>query len=232
MKVINNLRTRYFSTRLLSRVATESPYQDFRSDATTKPTEKMRESLVNYASGAADHDEHLNALERAYSHLFQKEDAMFVPSGSQGNIIALMAHASRAGGAAIVGSKSHIATAEQGSVSTFGSLFSLTIENQPDGTIPLEDVERALLGRSNIHLPGVECVSLENTHGVLGGIVLPLSYMQEARDLCTQHKAKLHLDGARVLNAAVSLGVEPSEITQYADSVMSCISKGGGCSNR
>lgn len=110
-----------------------------------------------------------------------------------------------------------------------GGVFPVVVNNQPDGTLDLDEVEASVSNPNDVHQAQTRALCLENTQNVMGGAVLPIEYMKRAREVADKHGLKLHLDGARVLNAVTVLGVEPKAVTQYFDSINVCLSKGLGC---
>uniref|UniRef100_A0A183G3Q3 Beta_elim_lyase domain-containing protein n=1 Tax=Heligmosomoides polygyrus TaxID=6339 RepID=A0A183G3Q3_HELPZ len=151
--------------------------------------------------------------------LFGKEAGIFVASGTMGNLLAIMAHCQR-GDEIIVGRHNHIHRWEQGVSAT-------TIDVNGEGTMKIEDIEESIRVRDN-HMPNTRLICLENTHNYAGGRALPLEYLKSVRELASRHGLSVHIDGARIYNAAITLGVNISDIAQQADSVMMCFSKGLG----
>jgi threonine aldolase len=141
-----------------------------------------------------------------------------------GNLTSLLTHCRR-GEEVIVGDQAHIFRYEAGGSSALGGIAQFQIPNNPDGTLPLNRVEAAIRG-SDQHEARTRLIALENTHNRCGGTVLPLEYMRQVRALADRHNLKVHLDGARIFNASVALGVDVKAIAQYADSVTFCLSKG------
>jgi threonine aldolase len=155
-----------------------------------------------------------------------KEVAVFVTSGSMGNLSSLLAHCGR-GDEMILGDQSHTFIFEQGGSAALGGIHPRTVPNQPDGTLDLEDIENAIRS-DNEHFPRTRLICLENTHNRCGGAVLTPEYMRSVGELARRHGLALHLDGARIFNAAIALGVEARVLAQEADSVTFCLSKGLG----
>jgi threonine aldolase len=141
-----------------------------------------------------------------------------------GNLVSLLAHCGR-GDEIIVGDNAHIFFYECGAYSSLGGIHSRQVPNQLDGTIDLADIENAIRG-DNIHYPRTRVICLENTHNRRGGASLSAEYMHSVRGLADRYGLKIHLDGARVFNAAVAQGVDVQELTRDVDSVMFCLSKG------
>jgi threonine aldolase len=201
-------------------------YIDLRSDTVTQPTPEMREAMLKAELGddVFSDDPTINRLEEIAAAKLGKEAAVFVASGTMGNLTSLLAHCGR-GEEVIVGDQAHIFRYEAGGSSALGGIAQFQIPNNPDGTQPLDRVEAAIRG-SDQHEARTKLIALENTHNRCGGTVLPVAYMKQVRELADKHNLKVHLDGARVFNAAVALGVDVTAITQYVDSVTFCLSKG------
>lgn len=172
-------------------------------------------------------DPTVNELERLGAEMLGKEAALFVPSGTMGNLISVMVHAPR-GTEVILGDQSHIYHYEQGGASTLGGLVMHPVPTRADGCLALEDLAGAIRSRKDVHSawPGVLC--LENTHNRCGGKVLGLDYVQAVGDFAQTQKVPMHLDGARLANAAVALSRPLSELASPFDSVQLDLSKGLG----
>lgn len=200
---------------------------DLRSDTVTWPTPEMREAMANAEVGDDVHgdDPTVNRLEALAAERMGKEAAMFVSSGTQGNLIAILTHCGR-GDEMIVGRAAHTFKWEVGGASALGGVHVHTIPIQPDGTLALDDIRRAIRDSSDVHCPITRLVELENTQGDLGGIPITPEYTQSVRELCDEHGLLLHLDGARVWNAATALGCDVKELVTPVDSVSFCLSKG------
>ncbi|HEY0504403.1 MAG TPA: low-specificity L-threonine aldolase [Lysobacter sp.] len=201
------------------------PWIDLRSDTVTQPTDAMREAMVRAPVGddVYGEDPSVNALQARLAGELGFEAGLFVPSGTQSNLIGLMAHCQR-GDEYIVGMDAHTYKYEGGGAAVLGSIQPQPIVQSPDGTLPLEAVERAIKP-IDPHFARTRLLCLENTWH---GRALPLDYLAQARALCDRRGLSLHLDGARMFNAAVVLGVPAREITQHFDSVSVCLSKGLG----
>ncbi|XP_066289666.1 uncharacterized protein [Branchiostoma lanceolatum] len=202
---------------------------DMRSDTITKPTPAMRQAMANAEVGddVLGEDPTVNALQEKAAKLLGMEAALFVPSGTMGNFCSIMAHCWERGSEMLLGDCAHIFIYEQGGSAQLGGIHPRTVRNKPDGTFDLEEVE-SKVRTSDPHLPITRLICVENTQNICGGRVLPLSFLKELRDLADRHKLAVHMDGARLMNAAASLNVPPSEILQYCDSVSMCLSKGLG----
>ena len=196
---------------------------DLRSDTVTQPTQAMRETMMNAVVGddVYGDDPTVNQLEALGAKLVNKEAALFVPSGTMGNQLALMTHTQR-GDEIITGSHNHIVIHEVGAIPVLSGA-SVRVIQHPDDFITPAQLIRSI--RSNdIHEPPSTVLSLENA--LANGKVMPLEMMKDDYIIAKKHGMKVHLDGARLFNAAIALNVEASELTQYCDSVMFCLSKG------
>lgn len=198
---------------------------DLRSDTVTQPTAAMREAMLGAAVGddVYGEDPTVNALQQRLADDLGFEAALFVPSGTQSNLIGLMAHCQR-GDEYLVGMEAHTFKYEGGGAAVLGSIQPQPIVQAADGTLPLDAVERAIKP-IDPHFARTRLLCLENTWH---GCALPMEYLAQARLLCDRRGLALHLDGARLFNAAVALGVPAREITRHFDSVSVCLSKGLG----
>jgi threonine aldolase len=199
---------------------------DLRSDTVTHPTPAMREAMYRAEVGddVYGEDPTVNRLERIAAEQLGKEAALFVASGTMGNLVALLTHCGR-GDEVILGDQSHSFLFEQGGMAALGGIAPHPIPNQHDGTLQLGDIESAIRP-DNPHFPVTRLVCLENTHNMCNGTPLPVQYMARAARHAHSHGLKVHLDGARVFNAAAALDVDVKEIVREVDSVMFCLSKG------
>ncbi|EGQ9880262.1 TPA: low-specificity L-threonine aldolase [Vibrio vulnificus] len=198
---------------------------DFRSDTVTRPTPAMREAMANAIVGddVYGDDPTVNELEAFAAKEAGFEAALFTTSGTQANLLGLMAHCER-GDEYLCGQQAHNYRYEAGGAAVLGSIQPQPVENNPDGTLPFDKLTAAIKPDDS-HFARTKLLSLENT---INGKVLPLSYLQEARAFVDKHNLKLHLDGARVYNAATALDVPVRDIAQYFDSMTICLSKGLG----
>lgn len=198
---------------------------DFRSDTVTKPSKEMRivMSQADVGDDVYGDDPTVNSLEKLAADIVGTESAIFASSGTQTNLLALLSHCQR-GDEYIVGNTAHTYMYEGGGAAVLGSIQPNVIEFNEDKTIPLDKVERSIKP-DDVHFARTRLFCLENTNF---GKILPLSYIKEASDLARIKKLKMHLDGARVFNASVGLGVDVKEITKYFNSVSICLSKGLG----
>lgn len=198
---------------------------DLRSDTVTRPGPEMREVMAAAEVGddVWGDDTTVTALEEKTAALLGKESAVFVPSGTQSNLCALLSHCAR-GEEYIVGQTAHTYKYEAGGAAVLGGIQPQPIEFAPDGTLDLDEVEKKIKP-DDPHFARTRLLSLENT---VHGKSLPLAYGSAARELADAHGLSLHLDGARIWNAAVALEVDVAEIAQPFDSVSVCLSKGLG----
>jgi threonine aldolase len=199
---------------------------DLRSDTVTKPTPAMRRAMAEAEVGddVYGEDPTVNQLEALAAYMLGKEAAVFVPSGTMGNLIATLTHCGR-GHEAILGDQSHMVWYEQGGIAQLGGVIPRTVPNLPDGTLDLAAVQDAIRGDDE-HYPVTRMIAVENTHNRCGGRALPVAYMDTVGDLAHAHGLAFHVDGARLWNAAVALGVTPARLIAAADSVSCCLSKG------
>lgn len=200
---------------------------DLRSDTVTLPTAAMREAMASAPLGddVYGEDPTVNQLERIAAERLGKEAGLFVPSGTMANLVCLLSHCRR-GDEAIMGHLAHTFLFEAGGSAAVGAIHPRTVANQPDGTLGLSDVEAAIREPSNTHYPRTRLICLENTHNRCGGAVLTPQYLAAIKGLADEHGLALHLDGARIFNAAVALGLDVSSLARHADSVTFCLSKG------
>ncbi len=200
---------------------------DLRSDTVTLPTPAMRRAMFEAELGddVMGEDPTINRLEAMAAERLGKEAAVFVPSGTMANLVSLLTHCGR-GDEAIMGHLAHTFLFEAGGAAAVGGIHPHTVPNQPDGTLALADLEAAIRDPHNLHYPRSRLICLENTHNRCGGAVLTPDYMAQVRALADRHGLSIHLDGARIFNAAVALGLEAAELARHADSVSFCLSKG------
>ncbi|XP_023179840.2 probable low-specificity L-threonine aldolase 2 [Drosophila hydei] len=205
---------------------------DLRSDTVSQPTPEMRARMASAVVGddVYGEDPTLAELEAKTAAIFGKEAGLFVPSGTMGNLLAVMVHCQRRGSEAIVGDLSHIFLYEQGGSAHLAGVQLATLRNQPDGTFSLEELRHKIRQYEDCHEPVTALVVVENTHNICGGKVLPLAYLDEVVSLVRDSglgvvRIGLHMDGARVFNAAAALGVSVERIARGFDSVSVCLSK-------
>jgi len=199
---------------------------DLRSDTVTLPTPAMREAMYRAEVGddVMGEDPTINRLEAMAAERMGKEAALYVASGTMGNLTAVLTHCGR-GHEMLLGDQAHIFVNEAGGAAALGSVHPRTLPNQPDGTLRLEDIKGGMRS-DNVHYPRTRLICLENTHNACGGAVLAPEYLDAVGELAHAHGLALHIDGARIFNAAVALGVDPPALTRAADSVQFCLSKG------
>ncbi len=199
---------------------------DLRSDTVTQPTPAMRQAMAQAAVGddVYGEDPTINRLQEMAADLLGKEAGLFVASGTMGNLTAILAHCNR-GDEVILGNKAHTFLFEAGGISALGGVHSCQIPNQADGTLLLEDIQAAIRP-DDPHDPITRLVTLENTQNRCGGVALSASYTRQVGELAHRNGLALHLDGARLFNAAVALGVPARQLAEPADSVTICLSKG------
>lgn len=203
-------------------------YSDFRSDTVTRPSAMMREAMANAEVGddVYGEDPTVNRLEKKAADMLGKEAGLYVSSGTQANLIAVLSVCQR-GDEVIMGRKGHTFLHEAGGVSVLGGVVINTIHNQPDGTLSFEDLQAALR-YPDIHEPVSRMVIIENTQNACGGVPLTVEYSREVAIFAKEHGLVLHVDGARIFNAAIKLGVPVADLVSMADSATFCLSKGLG----
>ncbi|KAI5073355.1 hypothetical protein GOP47_0011368 [Adiantum capillus-veneris] len=202
---------------------------DLRSDTVTKPTLSMRQAM---ASSEVDDDvlgvdPTADRLQKQMAQVCGKDAGLFVASGTMGNLISVLVHCEVRGSEAIIGSESHIHLYEQGGISTLGHVYSHIVPNETDGTMDLTKVEAAIRA-NDVHFPTTRLICIENTHGSFGGRCISPEYTDKLGALAKRYNSKLHIDGARIFNAATALKVPVERLVQSADSVSVCLSKGLG----
>ena len=185
---------------------------DLRSDTLTKPTPAMRRAMAEAEVGddVFGEDPTVNRLEEMAAERLGKEAGLFVASGTMGNLVSLLAHCNR-GDEIILGDNSHTFYSEQGGAAAIAGIHPRTIPNQLDGKLAVKDIEAAIRP-DNIHHPLSRLIVLENTHNRRNGSPLEAAYMRSVKDLADKYKLKIHVDGARIFNAAVALNVNPKDL--------------------
>jgi threonine aldolase len=198
---------------------------DLRSDTVTLPTPAMREAMAQAEVGddVMGEDPTINRLQQVAAERMGKEAGLFVPSGTMGNLTAVLTHCGR-GDEVILGNLSHTFIFEGGGVAALGGVMPHTLPNLPDGRIDLDEIQNAIRP-DDVHQPITRLVVLENTHNRCGGTILKPEYMAKVGELAQRAGLKLHIDGARIFNAAVALGVPAKTLVEQADSVTFCLSK-------
>lgn len=196
---------------------------DLRSDTVTRPTAAMLQVMMHAETGddVYGDDPTVNQLEAETARLSDKAAALFLPTGTQANLVALLCHCQR-GEEYIVGQLAHNYKYEAGGAAVLGSIQPQPILAAADGTLPL-DVVAQFIKPDEIHFAVTRLLSLENTHN---GKVLPISYLQQAWDFTRERQLALHIDGARIFNAAVALGLPLETLARYCDTLTICLSKG------
>jgi len=201
-------------------------FVDLRSDTVTKPTPAMREAMAKAEVGddVYGEDPTVNRLQEMAAEMMGKETGLFVASGTMGNLAGVLAHCQR-GDEVIVGNKSHTFSFEAGGISVLGGVHSYQLPNQPDGSLALEDIEAAIRP-DDPHDPISRLICLENTHNRCGGTYQTPDYMNRVSEFAHGRGLSVHLDGARIFNAAAVQGIKAKELAGPVDSVTFCLSKG------
>ena len=201
-------------------------FVDLRSDTVTQPTPEMREAMAKAEVGddVYGEDPTVNRLQALAAELTGKQAGLFMASGTMGNLTAILAHCQR-GDEVILGRKNHSFMYEAGGISALGGVHSCQLDNQPDGSLLLLDIEAAIRP-DDPHDPVTRLICLENTHNRCGGTVQTPEYTRQVADFAHERGLKVHLDGARLFNAAAALGVSAIELAKPVDSVTFCLSKG------
>jgi threonine aldolase len=186
----------------------------------------MRDAMAKAELGddVFGEDPTINRLEQMAAAKMNKQAALFVASGTMGNLVALLTHCRR-GDEAIVGDKAHTFLNEVGGMAALGGIQPRTVVNQPDGTMSLDDLRPAVRG-DNVHWPRTRLITLENTHNSCYGSPLAPTYLQSVYDLAQERGLRVHTDGARIFNAAIALKVPVTELTRWTDTISFCLSKG------
>lgn len=199
---------------------------DLRSDTVTHPTPAMREAMLNAPLGddVYGEDPTVNALERIAAEMFGKEAGLFVVSGTMGNLTSVLAHCGR-GEEMILGKESHIFKYEVGSAAAYGGIQPNTLPVLSDGTMDLDLIRHTVRG-VNLHFPTTRLICLENSHGGACGAPVSKGYISQVAEIAREHNLKIHMDGARIFNAATALGTSARDLCEDADSVSICLSKG------
>ncbi len=198
---------------------------DLRSDTVTQPTAAMRQAMARAEVGddVYGEDPTVRRLEEMGAELFGKEAALFVPSGTMGNQVAILTHTNR-GDEIIVEAEAHVYFYEVGGIGALAGVQTRTIRGN-QGVLPADKVKQAIR-LNDLHFPKTSLICLENTHNRAGGTVTALEQMEEVGAVAKEFNLAIHLDGARIFNAAIALGVGVKELTKDADTVMCCLSKG------
>ncbi len=204
------------------------PIIDLRSDTVTLPSDEMRRAMAEAPVGddVFGEDPTIRRLEAMAAERTGKEAALFVPSGTMSNLVAIMAHCGR-GDEAIVGSESHILHYEVAGAAGVAGVQLRTVTNDARGRIDPADAESTIRGE-NVHTPTTTLLCLENTHNRRSGAAIPADDIEELAAVAHRHGVRVHIDGARIFNAAAALGASVAEIVAPADSIGFCLSKGLG----
>ena len=216
---------------MLNRAFARMTSIDMRSDTVTKPTEEMRHAMINAEvdDDVYGQDPTVAKLQEKLAAILCKKSGLFFPSGTMANLTSLMVHADRRGDEVILGDRSHIAMWEQGGVAQIAGVFPRQVRNLPDGTLDLEELQgKIFYGGQDGHQCCTRLVCVENTHNYCGGKAISANFMEKLYSITKDKGIKIHVDGARLFNAATALGVEASELVKHADSVSICLSKGLG----
>lgn len=201
-------------------------FVDLRSDTVTWPTPAMRQAMMEAPLGddVLEEDPTINRLQEMAAERMGKEAGLFVPSGTMGNLAAILAHCQR-GDEVILGKSAHTYLFEAGGLSALGGVHSCQLPNLPDGTLALDQIEGAVRA-NDVHQPVTRLVALENTQNRCGGVALTAEYTRVVGELAHAHGLMVHMDGARIFNAAAGLGVPVRDLVDPVDSVTFCLSKG------
>jgi threonine aldolase len=204
----------------------DKPMIDLRSDTVTLPTDEMREAMRRAELGddSREGDPTVRRLEKAAAAITGKDAALFVASGTMSNLVALLAHTGR-GGEVLLDGDSHIMRSEMGGIASLAGLFYRPVPSTR-GAPNLEDISEHLTARLSANKLSTALVCVETTHNSAGGAVLPLNYLARLRAATGEKSVPVHIDGARIFNAAVALGVPAAEIARHGDSIGFCVSKG------
>jgi threonine aldolase len=199
---------------------------DLRSDTVTQPTPEMRAAMASAEVGddVMGEDPTVNRLEALAAEKMGKEAGLFVASGTMGNLVAVLTHCNR-GDEMILGNLSHTFLFEAGGSAALGGVHSYVIPNQPDGSLALPDIAAAFRA-DDPHYPTSRLLVLENTHNRCGGTALGPDYLSQVGELTQKLGLRLHIDGARIFNAAAALGLPAQALAREADSITFCLSKG------
>ena len=199
---------------------------DLRSDTVTQPSEQMRDAISNSLLGddVFGEDPTVNEIEQKAAQIMGKESALLVPSGTMGNLVSILSHCER-GTEIILGHKSHTFIYEGGGISSVGGIHSRQLLNDDFGIINLDDIKQAVRD-DNVHYPKTSAISLENTHNMCFGSPIEPNYIKSVSVIAKENNLKLHIDGARIFNAAVSLNIDVKDFVKNVDSVTFCLSKG------
>ena len=199
---------------------------DLRSDTVTQPTPAMREAMAKALVGddVYGEDPTVNRLQEIASELTGKEAALYVVSGTMGNVAATLAH-TRRGDEMICGLKSHIYRNEQGAMAALAGVQARPLDEEWDGTLDIQKIESAIQIDDDHHAI-TRVISIENTHNICNGSPIDTEYLSKVFNIAQENNLKVHTDGARIFNASVALNVKVKELAQFTDSITFCLSKG------
>jgi len=199
---------------------------DLRSDTVTLPSDEMRKTIASSKLGddVFGEDPCVNKLEQKAALIMGKEGGLLVPSGTMGNLVSILVHCQR-GTEIILGDKAHTFVYEAGGISAFGGVHSRQLTNQADGTIDIDEVISSIR-TDNFHFPKTSAITIENTHNLCNGSPLTSEYTRAISEIAHNNDLKLHIDGARIFNAAIAINIDVNELVKDADSVTFCLSKG------
>jgi len=202
---------------------------DLRSDTVTHPTPEMRRAMAKAEVGddVYGDDPTTNRLQARAAEMLGKEAGLFVTSGTQGNLVSLLAHCTR-GDAFLVGDRAHIYQSEAGGTSVLGGIVMKTVPNNADGTLNPADI-RSAGAKGDYHKPRVKVLAIENTQNLCGGVALSPKQVAAHVEVAREMGLKVHLDGARLFNAAIYHRVDARKLTAGVDSLTFCLSKGLSC---
>jgi threonine aldolase len=211
-------------------MSTPSKVIDLRSDTVTLPTDEMREAIARAELGddVYGEDPTVNQLERMAADMMGKEAAMLVPSGTMGNLAAMLTHCRR-GTKVFLGAQAHTYVYEAGGAAALGGVVMTPIQNTAAGELDLDELRAELQRPPDAHFAPPALVALENTHNLCAGAAVELSHAAAVFELARRHSLPVHLDGARIFNAALALETSAEQIAAFADSVSFCLSKGLAC---
>ena len=196
---------------------------DLRSDTITQPTDAMRKAMADAKVGddVFGEDPTVNRLEALAAEMLGKEHAVFVASGTMANLVSQLTHCGR-GDEMILGDQAHMFVYEQGGSAAIGGIHPRVVPNLPDGKLALKNIAAAIRP-DNIHFPRTRLITLENTHNRCDGSPLDLNYLHSVKELAQKNGLKVHIDGARLFNAAIALNVKADDLAAEADSVSICL---------
>ncbi|KAG1660158.1 putative low-specificity L-threonine aldolase 2 [Nymphon striatum] len=198
------------------------------SDTMSQPTKEMRDVMYSAQVGDDERgmDDNFKRLEDKVAKLTGKEASIYMPSGMMSNLISVMVHCPLRNQEILLGDESDLEHCEQASFAQVAGRSHRTVKTNENGTLDMDDLEDKIRPPSNNHFPVSRLICIENTNNRCGGVVLPLEFLRKLKDFATDKGLLVHLDGARVWNAVVHLGIQLADIAKYADSISFCIYKG------